>query len=62
MRWAFFRFALQNLNQPHWQPQYVGDLVNQVVYPVTQAQQIPVAQRVYLPNEEMAKLYGEVGK
>ncbi len=62
MRWEFFRFALRNMDKPTWQPAYVGDLVNHIVYPIAQSENIPTAQRVLLPNVEIAKLYGEMGK
>lgn len=42
------------------QPPYIGDYLNQDVYPVTKADVIPLSQRIALPTRDVAEAWGEL--
>ena len=41
-------------------PPYVGDLINQTLYPISEQEMIPEHMRVYLPNKAVADAWNQV--
>jgi hypothetical protein len=66
----FFEYAVSHVKGPNsiadfsdfQNPLFIGDLINQDVYPIKKAKLIPESQRVYLPTAELANAWGDVIK